>query len=103
MKEAKRLSKALEKRLRNIKPDCPRCGGHGLVRYGSDNSPLAFTFPCDCKPPEPDGWHVVMTDPFGMRFNKRRYVTKAEAEKAAEEWRECAFVELPCRSSSMVT
>jgi hypothetical protein len=55
-KEAARILRALDKRLRNIKPDCPACHGTGFLRFGLESTCGARTVteavrihhPCDC-------------------------------------------------------
>jgi hypothetical protein len=67
----RRLVRALDKRLRNIKPDCPACGGTGFARvniYGpcglKENS-VPLSIPCDCSnpigPAPPRRPHVTRT------------------------------------------
>jgi len=51
-KEAKRIVQALDKRLRNIKPDCRSCGGTGFMTLQSFTAvPTGqISPPCDCGP-----------------------------------------------------
>jgi hypothetical protein len=89
VKDAKRVQRALDKLLRNIKPDCPRCHGTGFEDVQAAMHPCAGMFKgrCDCKPPEPDGWHVVRDHGGGHYWvGHDRYTTEAEAEKAAAEF-----------------
>ena len=60
--QTKKIARALDKRLRNLKPDCPRCRGTGFIRAlmflhcGAPNidsatgQQMVVTPPCDCEP-----------------------------------------------------
>ena len=52
-KKARNVARALDKRLRNLKPDCPKCHGEGFYLAEAStacDSPLGVNlrFPCDC-------------------------------------------------------
>jgi hypothetical protein len=92
-KDATKVVRALDKRLRNIKPDCPRCSGAGFITSEARmpcGTPLRWnmTAPCDCLPPAPYKlqWAAALVDGewvkhFGFRD------TEAEAEAIAEDMR----------------
>jgi hypothetical protein len=98
-KEAARVVRALDKRLRNIKPDCPRCKGEGFYKFNPltpCGSPMygqsdPFTLSCDClpdPPPRPQQWQAILYrdgDHEARTMPPRD--AKAEAEADAEEWR----------------
>jgi hypothetical protein len=52
--KARRVVRALDKRLRNLKPDCIVCGGTGFAPYDIFTAcglPTGkTTLPCDCSP-----------------------------------------------------
>jgi hypothetical protein len=55
VERAKKVARALGRRLRNLKPDCPSCCGTGVFRVGMETargSPISFspTVACDCGP-----------------------------------------------------
>lgn len=64
--KAKKVIRALEKRLRAIKPDCPHCRGTGFVpmTYSSAcGMPLgAGRLPCTCDENNPLGWKLESPD-----------------------------------------
>jgi hypothetical protein len=92
---ARKVLRALDKRLRGIKSDCPACKGTGFIEWQIEDREggARFSQPCDCGPkaaahvaPPPDhSWRVIATTPDGRRWqNGVRLVTEEEAREYAD-------------------
>jgi hypothetical protein len=94
-----KVLRALEKRVRAIKKDCPACGGTGFMtrrvelgpgmvwdhREACDCGPKAAAVMAPPPPPQDHSWSAEVTDRAGKRWRSGvRLRTKEEAEVYAE-------------------
>jgi hypothetical protein len=92
---ARKVLRALEKRLAAIKTDCPACKGTGFMWYQIEGKECRFSQPCDCgpkaeeyvnpPPPQDHSYRVVVIAKDGKRWeNGVRLKTREEAETYIE-------------------
>jgi hypothetical protein len=90
---ARKVLRALDKRLRGIKSDCPACKGTGFMWWQIEDTELRYPVPCDCGPkaaaaiaPPPDhSWRVIATTANGRRWqNGVRLYTEEQAKLYAD-------------------
>jgi hypothetical protein len=84
--QARKVSRALDKRLRNLRPDCPECKGTGWRQfeispkhmYPYDGKAGAVTLPCDCgNPKPPTKWELAVE-----RHSKQTAADQQELDRA---------------------